>query len=143
MKDKNKPWVLGIASSHNGAVCLLRGDEIVVAIQEERLLRRKRAEHPHWKPSLALKYCFDTAGIRPEDLSAIAVNSTGPARTPAEDVSLNQFLRPQDNKIPIFRVGHHLSHAVGAFATSWFKESAVIVIDGSCSPIADVDEKEL
>jgi carbamoyltransferase len=143
MKDKNKPWVLGIASSHNGAVCLLRGDEIVVAIQEERLLRQKRAQHPQWKPSLALKYCLDTAGIKPEDLSAIAGNSTGSARMPKEDISLNHFLRPHDNKIPVFRVGHHLAHAVGAFATSGFKESAVLIIDGSGSPIADLDEKEL
>ena len=46
MRDAERPWVLGIGSSHNGAVCLLRGDEIVVAIQEERLLRFKRAQLP-------------------------------------------------------------------------------------------------
>jgi hypothetical protein len=40
---KSPPWVLGISASHkNGAACLLRGDEIAVAIQEERLTRHKR-----------------------------------------------------------------------------------------------------
>jgi len=36
------PWILGIAASHNGGACLLHGDEIAVAVQEERLLRNKR-----------------------------------------------------------------------------------------------------
>jgi hypothetical protein len=52
--DVSKPWVLGIASSHNGAVCLLHGDEIVVAIQEERLPRLERAPHPGARKSLAI-----------------------------------------------------------------------------------------
>jgi len=39
-----KPWVLGIAASHNGAACLLHGDEIVVAVQEERITRVKRPD---------------------------------------------------------------------------------------------------
>lgn len=52
------PWVLGIASSHNGGACLLHGDEIVVAIQEERLLRKKRANHPAASASLSISYCL-------------------------------------------------------------------------------------
>ena len=144
MKDKNCPWILGIASSHNGAACLLKGDEIVVAIQEERLLRYKRATLAPWKMSLALKYCFDAAGIKPEDLSAIAVCAPTRARGyHKNDVSLNSFLRPIENEIPIFRVGHHLGHAVGAFATSGFKESAVLIVDGSGSPLEDLEEEEL
>ena len=31
MSKTKDPWVLGISASHNGAVCLLKGDEIVVA----------------------------------------------------------------------------------------------------------------
>ena len=37
--EHSEPWVLGISSSHNGAACLLKGDEIIAAIQEERVLR--------------------------------------------------------------------------------------------------------
>lgn len=36
------PWILGIGCSHNGAFCLLHGDELVVALQEERVSRVKR-----------------------------------------------------------------------------------------------------
>jgi carbamoyltransferase len=39
---RKEPWALGINASHNGAVCLLHGDRIVAAIQEERLTRIKR-----------------------------------------------------------------------------------------------------
>lgn len=66
-----KPWVLGLASSHNGGACLLHGDSIVVAIQEERLLRLKRAIHPAAHSSLSIAYCLDTAGIRAKDLDLV------------------------------------------------------------------------
>ena len=35
---KKDLWILGISASHNGSVCLLKGNEIVAAIQEERLV---------------------------------------------------------------------------------------------------------
>ena len=144
MKDKHCPWILGLASSHNGAACLLKGEDIVVAIQEERLLHRKRANLFPGKMSLALEYCFDTAGIGPEDLSAIAMCSPEMVKgAPRRDVSLNSFLSPLANEIPIFKLGHHLGHAVGAFATSGFKESAVLVVDGSGSPLEDLEEADL
>ena len=37
-----EPYVLGVNASHNGGACVLRGNRIVVAIQEERLTRQKR-----------------------------------------------------------------------------------------------------
>jgi len=46
------PWVLGVSASHNGSACLLKGDEIVVAIQEERLCRFKRQRIYGSGPSL-------------------------------------------------------------------------------------------
>ncbi len=57
------PWVLGISASHNGAACLMRGGHICVAIQEERLNGEKRARIWGGRPSLAVRYCFDHAGI--------------------------------------------------------------------------------
>ena len=49
------PWVLGISASHNGAYCLLHGDELVVAIQDERLVRRKRSSVHGARSSVALR----------------------------------------------------------------------------------------
>ncbi|MEM1091595.1 MAG: carbamoyltransferase N-terminal domain-containing protein, partial [Pseudomonadota bacterium] len=67
----SKPWILGYSSSHNGAVCLLHGDEIVCAIQEERLTGEKRARIDRLEDSLALAYCLKTAGIGVPDLSLV------------------------------------------------------------------------
>jgi predicted NodU family carbamoyl transferase len=58
MSRDKQPWILGISASHNGSACLLRGDEIVVAIQEERLSRFKRQRIFGAGPSLAIDYCL-------------------------------------------------------------------------------------
>ena len=34
-------WIAGIARGHNGGVCLLKDGEIVFAVEEERISRRK------------------------------------------------------------------------------------------------------
>src|SRR6266849_5409235 len=87
-----KPWILGIASSHNGAVCLLHGNRIAVAVQEERLLRHKRASHLGAFPSLAIQYCFDAAGIGAGDLQAVALCAADTPQKPEEDIRANPQL---------------------------------------------------
>jgi carbamoyltransferase len=70
--------VLGInAVFHDPAAALVVDGEIVAAVEEERFNRRK---HGHdnvpfaaWEvPAQAARWCLDTAGIRPEDLDAVA-----------------------------------------------------------------------
>jgi carbamoyltransferase len=57
------PWILGISASHNGSACLLKGDRIVVAIQEERLTRYKRHRIQGGRTSKAVAYCLNYAGV--------------------------------------------------------------------------------
>ena len=73
-------WTLGLSASHNGSACLLKDDEIVVAIQEERLNRKKRSRLLSGQPSLAVSYCLQTAGIQAKDLDAIGVSSDASPR---------------------------------------------------------------
>lgn len=115
---KRGPWVLGVSNSHNGAVCLLEGDRIVAAVQEERLSRRKRQRIYGAKPSLALTYCLEQAGIQASDLDLVVYCSQARATTPDEDMHLNPVLQTQHHGIPVVRISHHLAHAVSAFATS-------------------------
>src|SRR5882724_9596811 len=137
------PWILGIsASPHNGAVCLLKGDEIVVAIQEERLARKKRAGIYGASSCLALDYCLDYAGIKPADLSLVVYTVTGRAKSRLHDIKLNPILQVGLNKKPTLRIPHHLGHAIGAFATSGFREAAILVVDGSGSPQSDFTDDE-
>jgi carbamoyltransferase len=140
--DASKPWVLRIASSDNGAVCLLHGDEIVVAIQEERLARSKRARHPGARSSLAIRYCLDSANLSPADLNLIVLSSTLDNYAPIEDLKSNPALSPLRHNVPTMVVGHHLAHAVGAFATSGFADAAVLVVDGSGSRWTNISQEE-
>lgn len=133
---------MGIASSHNGAVCLLKGQDIAVAIQEERLTRHKRSSHPGQSATLSIKYCLETVGITPSDLSAIVLCVAHPSSGYWEDLALNQFLRPSHNNIPIFKITHHLGHAIAAYASSGFDNSVVLVVDSYGSPWGELSEEE-
>lgn len=139
---QSEPWVLGMVNNHNGSVCLLKGDRIVVAIQEERLSRRKRHATHGSQPSLALKYCLDYAGIQPRDLDLVVNSVVGRMKSPVEDVTLNPLLQIPLHGIPVLTVPHHMAHAVSAFATSGFEESAVLVVDGVGSPFEDLSLDE-
>src|SRR5687768_3584409 len=111
MNMSHEPYVLGLASSHNGGACLLHGDEIVAAVQEERLLRQKRASHPSGAGSLAVRYCLGAAGIRPDQLSLIVNAPVGDRRLPLDDISLNAQLRATHHGVPVMTIGHHQAHA--------------------------------
>lgn len=138
------PWILGISASfHNGSVCLIQGDELVVAIQEERLTRRKRDRIYAGRPCLAIPYCLEYAGIEARDLSlVVSCPVLLPWEEEEQDLGLNPILRVHANRIPTLTIPHHLGHAVGAFATSGYEDSAVLVVDGSGSFLPYLPEEE-
>lgn len=142
MSKARDPWVLGISASHNGAVCLLKGDEIIVAIQEERLSRKKRHRIFGAQHSLSLDYCFDYAGIKPRDLSMIVISVQARLKSSNQDLTLNPLLKVKEYGIPTLAISHHFAHAASAFGTSGFGESAVLVIDGIGSPEEDMSQEE-
>ena len=142
MSSRNSPWILGISASHNGSVCLLRGDEIVVAVQEERLTRFKRQRIYASDSSLAAAYCLSYAGIEPSELDLVVVCIQGRARDASQDIRLNRFLNIVPNHIPTIVIPHHYGHAVSAFATSGFPDAAILVVDGAGSPFVDLAPAE-
>lgn len=137
-----EPWVLGISASHNGAVCLINGDRIVAAIQEERLTRIKRQRIEAATPALAIAYCLNAAGIGAADLDMIVVTVQGRGGGPENDVHRNRLLRTRESGVRVSYIPHHLAHAVSAFALSGFEDSAVLVIDGMGSAVADLTPAE-
>lgn len=137
------PWILGIAASHNGAACLLKGDRVVVAIQEERLSGVKRCQLLPSQHSMAIEYCLAKAGITVADLSAVVTCPQGPALDPGNDVRQSPQLRFACDDILSFSIPHHLGHATHAFATSGYDDAAVLVIDGMGSPVSDLPVDEL
>ncbi|HEY0725313.1 MAG TPA: carbamoyltransferase C-terminal domain-containing protein [Pyrinomonadaceae bacterium] len=137
------PWILGISASHNGSACLLRGDEIVVAIQEERLTRFKRHRIYGAGPSSAVAYCLNYAGIQPADLSLVVLCVQGRSSEQKHDIRLDPFLNVLTHSVPTITIPHHYGHAVSVFATSGFAESAVLIVDGAGSPVDDLRPDEL
>src|SRR5258708_17337152 len=138
----SKPWILGIGSSHNGAACLLHGDDIVVAIQEERLLRCKRAEHPAAYPSIANAYCLQHAAITAAQLDAVVVCAAGQIKREREDVYLNGLLEVGRNRLKVFTIPHHLGQAVAVYMLSGMFATGVLVIAGNGSPWDELLELE-
>jgi len=139
----DQPWILGISASHNGSACLLRGDEIVVAIQEERLTHYKRHRIYGQGPSKAVAYCLNYAGIQPSDLSLVVLCIQGRATDKIHDITLDPFLNVVTHGVPTITIPHHYGHAVSAFATSGFADSAVLIVDGAGSPVSDFTSDEL
>ena len=137
-----QPWILGISASHNGSACLLKGDEIVVAIQEERLTRFKRHRIYGARPSLAVRYCLNYAGIEPDDLSLVVLCIQGRASDEIHDVRRDPFLNVVLHSTPTITIPHHYGHAVSVFATSGFAESAILIVDGTGSPVTDFTLEE-
>jgi carbamoyltransferase len=142
MASSSNPWILGLSASHNGAACLLHGDRIVAAVQEERLVGKKRARLFASRPSLAIQYCLAQGGIGPADLDMIVLCAQSGLELPENDLAANPMLNVRGNGTPTLTLSHHAGHAVSAFATSGFDEAAVLVIDGMGSPSADLSADE-
>jgi len=142
MSTTDNPWVLGLSASHNGAACLLHGNRIVAAVQEERLVGQKWARLHGALPSLAVRYCLDQGGIAASDLDLVVLCAQKDAHLPENDINANPMLNVEANEIPTLIISHHAGHAISAFATSGFDEAAVLIVDGMGSPTNDLSEDE-
>ena len=135
-----KPWIAGFSFSHNGAVCLIHGDEIVAAIQEERLDRQKRSFLPYGvSNSLAFSYCLRTAGIDVRDIELFVIAHNG-KHLSAEQKALMVDLSSEFADRVLF-MPHYLAHAHAVFATSGFAESTILVIDGLGESLAALESE--
>ena len=132
------PWILGLAASHNGAACLLHGDRIVAAIQEERLTRVKRAPLNPSTPFLALPYVLNAAGISVDDLDLVVLCPLQSPTLPSNDLDAHPTLA----KVPRLTIAHHYGHAMGAYVASGFQESAICVVDAMGSRVDDLPPNE-
>lgn len=123
-------YVLGTGLSHNGSAVLLKDGRVCVAIEKERISRKK---HDGGNDTLAIQYCLDAEGISLDDISLVVQceNFTLPERHRFQGERL--FANSTTPKI--IDISHHLAHAYSAIGTSPFTECVVMVIDGCGSPL--------
>ena len=133
--------ILGMSCSHNGAMAIGRDQEVVVAIQEERLSGIKRDRLDAGNPSFSLGYCLHATRASLSDIDLIVSCSVNGATSIQNEIFLNpEFLNIEKVTIP-----HHYGHALSTYFNSGFDESLILVIDGAGSPYSDLlpEEKEI
>jgi carbamoyltransferase len=146
--------VLGInAVFHDPAAAIVVDGEIVAAAEEERFTRRKHGKAPvpfsTWElPERSAAWCLERAGVRAEDLDAVAYSYDPQLAPPVtEDVTHEGWegLRTLfARRAPLFLgtalpgldpaavrfVPHHVAHAASAHLAAPIAASAVMVHDG-------------
>lgn len=143
------PTVLGInCAYHESAAALVRDGQVLLAVEEERLNRRKhgkeaRVDNPDELPRLAIRACLDSAGLDVRDLDAVGYSlqpgrrrvldgtvDFGTARGEADFDRRVRAVREGFAGLEFHHLPHHLCHAAHAFHSSPFAEAAVLVVDG-------------
>jgi carbamoyltransferase len=150
--------ILGINAFHGDAsVALLKDGQLVAAIEEERLNRRK---HCAGFPSLAARAVLQSAGVAPDEIDHVAISRdpkanlykkvlfavqkrpsftkmvksrlANVAKVRGIDDALASALgvKSGDLKAKFHNVEHHKSHISSAFFVSGFEEAACLSIDG-------------
>lgn len=71
-------FILGIWDGHDAGAALLKGDQILFAINEERLSRRKLEVG---FPRQSIEACLRSASLQPSSVKIIAASTTDPAKT--------------------------------------------------------------
>jgi carbamoyltransferase len=147
-------YVLGInAYDHDVSACLLRDGEIAVAINKERITRKKHDTGFYQK---VVDYCLAAEGISLDDVDLVVRNCYV---LPVEDLELrlvSQYVpevmdeeeRKQAKNNPLYlsnsnkvvTVSHHLAHAYSAFAACPFDKGVVMVVDGVGNYSSDIGE---
>jgi carbamoyltransferase len=135
----SQPIILGINYSHNGSACILKGSNILVAIQEERLNRDKKSWTNPGRPSLAVEYCLKSQNLKINDIDVLAICEVN--QIFSEKIEDNPQFEKIINTIPLFKLSHHLAHAYSVHSTTELHDSAIMVIDGQ-GTIRDAISKE-
>jgi|TARA_B100001094_G_scaffold30217_1_gene25187 carbamoyltransferase len=148
MTNKRDIWIAGITRGHNASVCLLKNGEVVFAIEEERLSRRKYDGTPTTAMMKILEYtdtleylviCHTTEDLKTiqadfsgEDIYTAFARKTGLI---SRDDSQNNFDGSHPQVINLGKI-HHKLHAACAFYRSGFESAVAVIVDGAGSVMA-------
>lgn len=158
MRAGSPSVVLGLSAGfHDSAACLVVDGEILAAVEQERISRRK---HDPSFPFDAAATVLEVAEVSPSDVDVVAINEkpalvlqrflatkvrSGPRGIPgliknfpglvSDHLSIGSsvsdlFRAFATTPPPISWVEHHSSHAAAAYFPSPYSSAAVVTIDG-------------
>jgi len=148
---KKDIWIAGIARGHNAGVCLLKNDEIVFSIEEERFSRQKYDGGPYASMMKILEYT-DRLDYLVVAHTQTLKDSAGHVDYTGDDVytGLARKLGLIERKCDIHNhpqvidlsTQHHKLHAACAFYRSGFETAAAVIVDGAGTfiPLKVMDE---
>jgi carbamoyltransferase len=142
--------ILGVnAIFHDPAAALVVDGQVVAAAEEERFSRRKHGKRPvpfsAWElPELSLRWCLAEAGLRPQDLDAVAYSFDPALAKPVDTDPWDHLRLTYAERAPQFLasalpgldpdqvrfVPHHVAHAASAALASPYGDGSVLVLDG-------------
>ncbi len=144
MTGDRSGWVAGLNhGAHDAACALFKDGRLVVAVEQERISRRKKAVDEG--PGAALAACLSTAGIGLGDLDGVALGSDHdrladwlgvPADARWQELPYDhpdhlfpaELFDPRDRP-RLVPIRHHLAHAGSSFWPSGSRHAAILVMD--------------
>jgi len=127
--------ILGFSNTHNGSVALIRDGEVEIAIQAERISRRKRQSlllgEELELTQKCVRYCLDASGLQYQDIDAVALSTPWRVKK-INNVDLFQYIGGvPKNYVETFYVPHHFSHMEYIVHFGGLEPGIVLVVDGS------------
>ncbi len=119
-------YILGFSIGHDKGAVLIKDDEILIGISEERLSRIK-GDMPYSPelPILSIEYCLNAYNLNYSDIDLYVYTTTD-----IEDNTDEKFIELSgldSNKL--LYIPHHFAHACSSFYSSGFEDAVVIVAD--------------
>jgi carbamoyltransferase len=150
-------WIAGITRGHNAGVCLLKDGEIVFAIEEERLTRRKYDGAPLASIIKILEYTdrLDYLVVAhtqtmADSTSKLDYCSEDPYTSLARKLGLidrsyhYDLMNGMHSQVVDYGDIHHKLHAACAFYRSGFSDAVSVVVDGAGTfYVHSTDQQEL
>lgn len=124
--------ILGLGGSdHDVSTALLVNGEIVCAIEEERVTRKKYSFNSNLLLGHSRKYVLNACNTTLKDIELVVVDDILPKTA---------YYAIRNN---VEKVNHHMLHAASAFYPSDFENAAVLVVDNAGSYVEYNNKKGL
>lgn len=129
-----------ISDVHDSSACLFKDNKLLGAVEEERFIRKKHAFDTI--PWLSIDYLLKMENITPDNIDNVVFGWNIKElykkrfnKIITDEKILMMIFKNYDLTLPlktkVVTVNHHLSHAAGAYFSSGFRNSNVLVVDGS------------